>query len=123
MGVRVHVCVEAWPELCNHHQEWLDKNIADKWSWLFHSVNQLLLPFHHDLLIMVPRIRGIGLMFRVYVGDVTNLFCQSAMHEQGCTNSFTFALALYRDGTAAGYIEWPYTNGLRLVPPLGNLLK
>ena len=33
---------------------------------------------------------------------------QVAIYEQGYSNSFTFALALCRDGTAAGYLRFPY---------------
>ena len=108
MGVRVPVCVKTWPELCNHHQEWLDKNITDKWSWLFHSVKQQLLSLQDDLFIMAPRIRGIHLMIIVYAGDGSNFFCRSAMQEQGYTSSLKFAFDLYKHGTAAGYVKWPY---------------
>ena len=39
-------------------------------------------------------------MIQAYVGDGSGFHTQVAIYEQGYSNSFTFALALYRDGTA-----------------------
>ena len=49
------------------------------------------------------------LMIQAYVGDGSGFHTQVAIYEQGYSNSFTFALALYQDGTAAGYLCYPYT--------------
>ena len=46
-------------------------------------------------------IRGVKLM-------IQGFYTQAAIYEQGYSNSFTFALALYRDGTAIGYLRCPY---------------
>ena len=47
-------------------------------------------------------------MIQAYVGDGSRFYTQAAIYEQGYSNSFTFTLALYRDGTAAGYLRYPY---------------
>jgi hypothetical protein len=105
MGIRVPVCVQNWPKLCDHHQEWLDKNLSDKWSWVFHAYVQFGFPWdlHQPAII-----RGVKLMVEAYVGDGSGFHTQVAIYEQGYSNTFTFALALYRDGTAAGYLRYPY---------------
>jgi hypothetical protein len=105
MGVRVPVCVQTWPQLCGHHQEWLDKNLSDKWSWVFHKLCQFAFPsdLHQPAII-----RGVKLMIQAYIGDGSGFHTQVAIYEQGYSNSFTFALALYRDGTAVGYLRYPY---------------
>ena len=47
-------------------------------------------------------------MIQAYVGDGSGFHTQVAIYEQGYSNSFSFAVALYRDGTAAGYLRYPY---------------
>ena len=66
MRVRVPVCVQTWPQLCGHHQEWLDKSLSDKWSWVFHSY--IMFGFPWDL-HQPAIIRGVKLMIQAHVGD------------------------------------------------------
>ena len=47
-------------------------------------------------------------MIQACVGDGSGFHTQVVIYEQGHSNSFTFALALYRDGTAVGYLRYPH---------------
>ena len=55
-----------------------------------------------------PCVQPVKLMIQAYVGDGSRFHTQVAIYEQGYSNTLTFALALYRDGTAAGYLRYPY---------------
>ena len=82
MGVRVPVYVGAWPSGALQSSSGVAgqdycRQVWHKWSWLFHLVNALLLPFHYDRLVMAPRIRGIGMMFPVML--VMDLFFSASL--------------------------------------------
>ena len=74
----------------------MDRNMAEKWSWLA----GLTSVWTDDFAVII---RGFRMMIRDYVGTGDGIQAVMAQQQQNLFG-LSFALALYRDGKAHGYI-------------------
>ena len=106
----------ALPMMCEHHQSWFDKMLVRRWASVFSGfVGTDFAPDTGTIPDPVI-IRGFRLMMTAYMAeDGTGFHEQVAAHEQGYTDWHGFAVALYRDGLATGYLRYPF----RIMPGSG----
>ena len=95
--------------MCGHRQSWFDKLIARRWAVVFSGF--VGTDFAPDI-GPIPDpviIRGFRLVMNAYMSEGgTGFHEQVAAHKQGYTDWQEFAVALYQDDLATGYLRSPF---------------
>ena len=99
----------AVPMMCEHHQSWFDKLIVRRWASVFTGFVRTDVAPDTGSIPDPIIIRGFRLMMTAYMNDGgTGFHEQIAAQAQGYTCWHAFVVALYHDGTATGYLRYPF---------------